>query len=376
MTLPSVEFYRVDTLTGCYNFLSFVETLDQVSSAEKRKPFSILYLDMNHMRTLNDTKGHSYGDSVLRWLGIVLQEECNSPAYRIGGDDFTVVLTDGVHTEYEELLNRIFGRLNKEGEQLGIPAPPATIALIHFDADHDSSINDVMFHLAETIRDVKLNMARTVSIFRARDLIKSTARADEQSPDTINRSWEVLRSIANQSLDRVRFMGRMLDLAQKTSYLDAISGLPNLRAALLKMDKAIQDAAVTKLPFSILLIDGDDFHKYNNISYATGDEVIQKKGVVLSDHLRPGDFVARWRTGDEFIVILPNTPVEGARIVGERFRAAVKEASKGWILPSSITIGIATFPKHGQTVDQLVDKAESVLKKGKSEGKDRVVLAE
>ena len=376
MTLPSTEFYRVDTLTGCYSFLSFVETLDQVSSAEKRKPFSILYLDLNHMKTLNDTKGHSYGDSVLRWLGIVLQEECDSPAYRIGGDDFTVVLTDGVHPEYEELLNRIFGRLNKEGEQLGIPAPPATIALIHFDPDHDSSINDVMFHLAETIRDVKLNMARTIRIFQARDLIKSTAKANEQSPDTINRSWEVLCTIANQALDRVRFMGRMLDLAQKTSYLDAISGLPNLRAALLKMEKAIQDAAVAKLPFSILLTDGDNFRKYNSISYATGDEVIQNTGKVFSEHLRPGDFVARWRTGDEFIVILPNTSSEGARVVGERFRSAIREASKVWILPSSISVGVAMYPKHGRNTNELVDAAESALKRAKDEGKDRLILAE
>ena len=376
MTMPSVEFYRVDPLTGCHNFLSFVETVDRMSSEGERSPFSLLYVDMNYLVMLNETKGHSYGDSVLRWLGIVLQEESHTTAYRIAGDEFAVILTTGTQTEYEELLNQLFARLTKEGEQLGIPAPPATIALIHFDTDHDFSINDAMFHLGETMLDVKLNKNRTISIFQARDLIKATAKAEEQSPDTLNHSWDVLRSIANGSIDRFLAIGRMLDTAQKTSYQDAISGLPNLRAALVRMEKAINDSATSNQPFSILLVDGDNFHKYNDISYATGDEVIRKKGVVLSENLRPGDFVARWRVGDEFIVILPNTFGEGARIVGERFRAAVKEASKGWILPSSITIGIATFSKHGQTVDQLVDTAESVLKKGKSEGKDQVVLAE
>jgi diguanylate cyclase (GGDEF)-like protein len=376
MTLPSVEFYRLDPLTGCHNFLSFVEVLDHLSSPDGKQPFSILYLDMNHLKMLNDTKGHTYGDSAIRWLGIVLQEESHCPVYRIGGDDFTVILTHGIHTEHEELLNRLFTRLNKEGEQLGIPAPPATIALIHFDTHYDMSINDVMFHLGETIRDVKLNKERTISVFQAHHLIKSTAKVEEQSPETIRSSWEILRSIARQSLDRIRFMGRMLDAAQQTSYQDAISGLPNLRAALLKMDKSIQDAAVSKQPFSILLTDGDNFRKYNNISYATGDDVIQKTGAVLSAHLRPGDFVARWRTGDEFIVILPYTPSDGARVVGERFCSAIKEASKAWILPSSISVGVAIYPKHGSNTNELVDMAECALKRAKDEGKDRLILAE
>jgi len=257
-----------------------------------------------------------------------------------------------------------------------IATPPATMALIHFEDKNTFSINDVMFHLWETIYDVKRNIDHTINIYWARNLLKSTQQADGQNIQTLHYSWAVLSYIANHAIGGIVGMGQALDEAQKNSFHDSISGLPNLRAALLKMEKVVNEAATTQQPFSILLIDGDDFHKYNNISYATGDEVIRKKGIVLSENLRPKDFVARWRTGDEFIVILPNTPVEGAKIVGERFRAAVKEASKEWALPSSITVGVATFPKHGQTVDQLVDMAESVLKKGKNEGKDRVVLAE
>ncbi len=372
MIMPTAEFYRLDPLTGCYNFLSFVEALDHLSSMDEKQQFSILYTDMNHLQMLNETKGHAYGDTVIRWLGIVMQEESHSPTYRTGGDDFAVILTDGLHTDYEELLNRIFARLNREGKQLDIPSPPAKIALIHFDTDNDFSINDVMFHLGETIRDVKKNKDGTIKIFWARDLIKSTAKADEQSPDTISRSWEILQSIANQSINRVLLMGRVLDVAQKTSYLDSISGLPNMRAALLKMEKEI----LSKQPFSVFLMDGDELTRYNNISYAVGDDMIQKISAILSGKLRPGDFVARWRSGDEFIAVLPNTTSDGAIVVGERFCSAIREASKAWRFPTSITIGIATFPKHGNTVNALVDKAESALKKGKDEGKDRVVLAD
>ncbi|NOH02044.1 MAG: diguanylate cyclase [Chloroflexi bacterium] len=371
MTTPAPEFYRLDPLTGCYNFLSFVETLDQFSSGDGHQPFSILYLDMNHVAMLNKTKGHAYGDSVIRWLGIALQEESASPTYRIGGDDFAAILTDGSHTDYEELLNRIFGRLNREGAQLGIPSPPARIALIHYGMDRQFSINDVMFHLWEAILNVKRNNASTISIFYARDLIRSTARAEEQRPEGIHHSWEVLQSIANQAINRVVSMGQVLDAAQKTSFLDSISGLPNMRAALYKIEKELS----SKQPFAILLMDGDELTRYNHISYAVGDDMIQKIGAVLSEKLRPGDFIARWRSGDEFIAILPNTTGEGAVIVGERFCAAIREASKAWRFPTSITIGIAIHPRHGETSNSLVDAAESALKKGKDAGKDRAILA-
>lgn len=372
MTMPAAEFYRVDPLTGCNNFLSFVETLDHLSSLEDKRQFSILYTDMNHLESLNKTKGHAHGDSAIRWLGIVLQEECNSPTYRTGGDDFAVILTDGIQADYEELLNRIFARSTREGMQLGIPSPPARIALIHYDAADNFSINDVLFHLWAAIRDVKKNKDGTINIFRARDLIKSTAKADDQNQDNINHSWEVLRSIANQAISRVLSMGRMLDIAQKNSYLDSISGLPNIRAAMTKLEKEI----ASNQPFAILLMDGDELTRYNNISYAVGDDMIQKISATLSEKLRPGDFIARWRSGDEFIAVLPNTTSEGAKTVGERFCSAVREASHAWRFPTSISIGIATYPKHGDNVNILVDAAEKALKKGKDTGKDKVVLAE
>lgn len=376
MTMPSTEFYRLDPLTGCHNFLSFVESLNIISSQENKSPFSILYTDLNFFYSINETKGLSYGDSVLRWLEIVLREESKAPTYRIGGDDFAVVLTDGSHGEHEELLNRIYTRLNKEGKQLDIPSPPARIALIHFDDGNDFSINDVMFHLWETIHDVKEYSNKTINIFWTKDLIKSTMRMDDRIQDNINHTWEVLRYIANNAVNKIIRMGHALDTAQKDSFFDTISGLPNLRVALLQIEKAIKDASATEQTFAILMIDGDNLRRYNSISYVAGDEMIRTMGKVLSEHLRPGDFIARWRTGDELIVILPNTSGDGAKIVGERFCSAIRDASKNWKFPTSISIGIATYPRHGKDVDTLIDVTETANKQAKDDGKDRVVLAE
>lgn len=366
------EFYRLDPLTGSNNFLSFVETLKELATREVKTPFSILYADLNYLKELNATRGHVHGDSAIRWLGIVLQEESEVPTYRIGGDDFVVLLTDGLHADYEDLLKRIFTRLNKEGGQLGLSLPAASIALIHYSDTGHFTFNDVMFQLGETMLDVKRNRQRDVRVYQAGDLIKSTTRASEQNPETLEYSWELLRLIANDALHRLVMMGQVLDVAQKNSYLDSISGLPNLRAANSRLEKAI----TANQPFAILLMDGDNLRLFNSLSYADGDEAIQNMGRILSENLRPGDFLARWRAGDEFIAILPNTSAGGAKAVGERCCLAIRQASQQWKFPTSISVGIAIFPRHGSHINALIDAAEMANKKAKDAGKDQVMLAD
>jgi diguanylate cyclase (GGDEF)-like protein len=370
-TAPT-EFYRLDPLTGCSNFLSFVETISQLSAVVEKQPFSILHADLNHLYMLNTSKGRAHGDSVIHWMEIVLREESNALTYRTGGDEFSIILSAGPTADYEELSNRIFTRLNREGEQLGIPVPAARIALVHYDDDHNYSLNDVMFQLGEAMLDVKTKRDRTIHVYYARNLMRSTKHGEEAGPEQEAHIQDTLRWIANQAIGRIFFMGKMLDTAQRTSYLDAISGLPNMRAALLKLEKEI----ASKQPFAILLMDGDNLTRYNNISYACGDDMIQKISAVLSEKLRPGDFIARWRSGDEFIAILSNTSGEGGKIVAERFCSAIQDASLHWMFPTTITIGIAAYPEHGSDVNALVDVAEKAMKEGKDRGKNRVILAE
>ena len=366
------EFYRLDPLTGCSNFLSFVETLSQFSALVEKQPFSILHADLNHLYMLNASKGRSYGDTVIRWMEIVLREESNAPSYRIGGDEFSLILDAGTTHDHEELASQIYARLNKEGEQLGIPIPAARIALVHYDDLNHYSLQDMMFQLGETRFDVKSKRDRTIHVYHAHDLIKSDPHPEESGSADEAHIREVLRCIAHDTIGHLFFMGRMLDTAQQASYLDAISGLPNMRAALLKMEKEIS----AKQPFAVLLMDGDNIRTYNNVSYACGDDMIRKVSATLSEKLRPGDFIARWRAGDEFIAILPTTSSEGGRVVAERFCSAIKEASLSWMFPVTITIGIAEYPKHAGDVNTLVDVAEKAMKKGKDGGKDQVVLTE
>jgi diguanylate cyclase (GGDEF)-like protein len=145
---------------------------------------------------------------------------------------------------------------------------------------------------------------------------------------------------------------------------------------MLNMEQTLNSSTANQRSFSILMIDGDNIRAYNSVNYAAGDEMIRDMSAVIKEYVRPNDFVARWRTGDEFMVILPDTPADIAQKVGERIRLAVKEASKTWRFPITISIGIASFPTHGENIADLIDKAEAANKRAKDQGKDQVVLVD
>jgi diguanylate cyclase (GGDEF)-like protein len=123
------------------------------------------------------------------------------------------------------------------------------------------------------------------------------------------------------------------------------------------------------------LIDGDDLKRYNEISYSVGDEMIRDLAHTQQSHLRGGDFLARWRMGDEFLLIMPGTPVEGAVVVGERVRSAVELESQTWPLPVTISAGLAAYPGHGESMSDLLVQAEEAKNTAKASGKNQVVIA-
>ncbi|MBI5932777.1 MAG: diguanylate cyclase [Chloroflexi bacterium] len=392
MTSFSSEQLRIDPLTGCKNYLGFLETLANHSLSDVPMEYrsigflekswinetvfsAVFFIDMNDLRNLNQSKGFKYGDSAIHWMGILLQEESNSEVFRIGGDDFIVLLKIATREGHLELAERIIKRMEREAGQLGFPDAAADMALIFLDQS-PTSLDTMLIKMGEAMATVKNHQESHFMAFNAIDFkIQAQTSNTWRSKDNPDVSHEV-RWISKINIYQVLEMGRILDDARQEAFTDAISNLPNMKAALHNLQKSIQNSTANHRPFSVLLIDGDNIRAYNSINYAAGDEMIREMSAVFKNNLRPSDFVARWRSGDEFIVVLPDTSIEGAQIIGERFRLAVKEASKGWSFPTTISIGVASYPIHGDDVIALIDKAEAANKHAKDQGKDRVVLAD
>ncbi len=379
------ELLRVDPLTGCKNYLGFLESLVPADERSRERIgnytinatlFSALFfVDMNDLRILNETKGFAYGDSALRWMGILLREESNSEVYRVGADEFAILLKIETREEHLELIERIHKRMELEAKRLGFPDAAADTTLIFFDQT-PTSLDTILMKMGEAMVKVKNKPNSHFMFFNATDF-----KIHPQSPETwkSNSDSDISYSVRWLSINnvyQVLKMGVILDETQQAAYTDTISGMPNFNAAMRNLEKAIQNSIASSKPFSMMMIDGDNIRAYNSINYAAGDEMIRDMCAVYKENVRPSDFVARWRAGDEFIVILPDTSIEGAKIIGERFRLAVKEASQTWRFPITISIGIATYPMHGDNINSLIDKAETANKHAKDQGKDRVVLAD
>ena len=345
---------RVDTLTGCGNLLSFLETISTRLASFPGSPFSFLLVDLNNFMAFNAAHGHTQGDSVLHWLGIVLRDT-GLPVFRIGGDEFLVLLDSDNTNERDRVAQSVFERLNRESRQFSL-INPASVILIHFQ-EEKLEIGDLWTAISDALFDAKIYGERGF-------LISTYAHAsaiNNYQLHVINMLTERLLSFANR-----------LDATHQIAYLDPITQLPNSIAAEREMKRALQQSQRNNDIFSILFIDGDNLRLYNDISYSAGDDMLRQLAQLLSQNLRPGDFIARWRVGDEFLVLLPATNPSDAYMVAERLRSEVESNSKVWKIPITISLGISTYPTHGTTIKELLLSVEKAAKHSKDHGKNRI----
>jgi diguanylate cyclase (GGDEF)-like protein len=166
---------------------------------------------------------------------------------------------------------------------------------------------------------------------------------------------------------------RMAELAMT----DALTRLPNRR----RMRAMLADERVrftrSGRPFSVVIGDLDSFKKVNDThGHEAGDRVLRAVATTLRAKLRQQDMVARWG-GEEFLFLLPDTNLEGAQQLAEKLRLAVAEQpvdiASARSLPVTMTFGVTAY-RGSQSTDDCVRLADEALYRGKTEGRNRVVL--
>ena len=349
---------RIDVLTGCGNLLAFLETFSAQLTSNQETAFSILLIDLNNFMRFNHQHGQAQGDTVLHWVGIVLQDT-GLPAYRLGNDEFLLSFGEETPEKSEEMARSIFKRLNRESKQFEI-VNPASVILIHFE-EEKLQVADLWIAISDALFDAKVFGDRGFLVNR----YTHASAINNYQLHVINMLTERLLSFANR-----------LDATHQIAYLDPVTHMPNSTAAERELERAIRAAERSQDTFSILFIDGDNLRLYNDISYSAGDNMLKGLSELLSSHLRPGDFIARWRVGDEFLVLLPTSTGNDAFLVAERLRSEVESKSKAWEIAITISIGIANFPSHGSTVEELLAAVEKAAKHSKAHGKNRITVFE
>lgn len=350
-------FFQVDLLTGCNNLVSFSKSLQDNFKNHGLAPASLIVVDIYQLRDINRMKGFEYGDSLLRWMAIAIKDVTNATVYRISGDNFVTILIGDSYESHQKAAHTLFDRLNSEARQLGLELPVARMAVIQFPGGAPLNPSVVWRNINEKLEETSGERPFQIS-----------------DADTSEEDVETLHAITLMA-KRIETLGSTLQYTFKLAYTDPVSKAPNMLAIQRKLDFSLTQAMLEQSPLCLCLIDGDDLKKYNNQNYEAGDDVIRKIGATLTAALRPNDFLGRWRMGDEFIVILPATNTEQAISVAERLRTSIEAASIAWLYPTSISIGIAYYPKHGNTANELLEAAEAALKMSKASGKNCVSVA-
>jgi two-component system cell cycle response regulator len=168
--------------------------------------------------------------------------------------------------------------------------------------------------------------------------------------------------------------------AREKAFIDDVTSLYNARYLLSALDREVNRAARSSSRLSVLFLDLDRFKTVNDrFGHLVGSRILRELGVLLQESVRAIDTVGRYG-GDEFTILLVDTGLDGALSVAERIRQSVADhafgAERGLDLRLTISVGVATFPSHGDSRERLLDLADKAMYLAKALGRDHVCSAD
>jgi len=184
------------------------------------------------------------------------------------------------------------------------------------------------------------------------------------------------------------YIGTMVDITerrqieqelQRQARIDYLTGIANRRYFIDQSELELSRTLRYDKQLSVLMLDIDHFKQVNDThGHRTGDIVLQKLSLICKDALRDVDVLGRLG-GEEFAVLLPETPLERAVEVAERLRDTVARSpiavESGLPLNITVSIGVATLKGKETNIDMLLNLADGALYRAKEGGRNRVVIA-
>ncbi|QUL98833.1 MAG: diguanylate cyclase [Candidatus Fermentithermobacillus carboniphilus] len=336
-----------DPVTGLPNFFSLLSDLPEIV---RNSSGVVMALDIQRLGSINAQFGTETGDQVIVGFAEGLRETIahlgltNARAYRLGGDEFCVVIPgwqEGTDA-FSECLEK---RMRAVSSQGCLPSATFTLATVRF--SHGSKVSDVLVNLWSRLEGSKRRLKRGRS--------------------------EQVQIITQHLVRAIQETVELLKAARKLAYTDDISGLPNHRAAKYVIRECMEKCRERGTPLSLLFVDGDNLRQYNdNLGYTSGNEMIRQLGALLASETSPGDLVSRWLSGDEFMIVLLGSSKEAATSKAKSICRAVQEKTKSWTYPITVSIGIATYPDDARDLESLLRKVEEANARAKKAGKNCV----
>ena len=184
-------------------------------------------------------------------------------------------------------------------------------------------------------------------------------------------------SLASQAVIALE-AARLHRIVSNQALVDGLTGLANRRACEETLNGELARAERFPSPLAVVVADLDDFKDVNDrFGHQAGDVVLREFAALLRENVRDIDLASRWG-GEEFLLVLPGTDLEGASHVAERVRRGLAGrillSVDGEPVPVTASFGVAAYPQE-PTVSALFAAADGALYEAKRLGKNRVALA-
>ncbi|MCY1272193.1 diguanylate cyclase (GGDEF) domain protein [compost metagenome] len=299
-------------------------------------------------------------------------------------DDFRVLVlavTDTGHREFAGYLKQLNQRLAQFLEHLGAAQEGYAESLDSARA-LDQQLREQVSGLQASVQDATdLEHLKQSLEHRLDGLLDTMDRYQQQRSareQEVNQRLQALMARVANMEDEARAFHDNLEAQRQKALQDPLTGLPN-RAAWnerLELEQARQQRYGGDLLLAV--IDIDHFKRINDgFGHLAGDKVLKIIAGELSRRLRKTDFIARFG-GEEFVLLLPSTPVEGGERLLEDLRAAIEACPfhfKGERVSITLSAGLASLVP-GEPGDAVFQRADQALYRAKHQGRNRVVLAQ
>ena len=177
---------------------------------------------------------------------------------------------------------------------------------------------------------------------------------------------------------RAEELRRSAEAASEMSMTDALTGLLNRYGLHRALQRELSEARRYDRPLSCLLIDIDFFKAVNDTyGHAAGDTALRQAARVIADSVRGSDVVCRYG-GEEFLILAPETGLEGARALAEKIRQAFPSrlfGDAGRVFPLTLSAGVAQLAPD-ESGNDMIARADDALYHAKQTGRDRVEAAQ
>ncbi|BAT56632.1 diguanylate cyclase (plasmid) [Nostoc sp. NIES-3756] len=369
------HLFNLDKLTGIANFRKFNDyALKLLTSKEEVELVSLIYLDIDRFKFINDSHGHIVGDQILQEIGQLLQKYSLGAGIvaRTGGDKFAICLRGSIEQgkAFAEFLKTQIQTHKFQLDAMSCIHLTASFGVVSLPGH--SSVEQLWQEINQCIYAAKQKGRNQVVTSEDFDAIADASGQDKLITDFEHRIRVNAERMINEMVLKA---SRLANKYRMEAERDGLTEIFNRRYLDRLLAREIDKAYKYQQRLTILLLDLDHFGEVNRTyGFPTGDQALRTAAQIFQSHIRAGDWVTRYG-GEEFCIVMSNTDLNTGCQIAERIRLALSEeiviAYNGQKFRLTTSIGAVELMEENNLVS-LLQRASDKVRQAKKNGRNQI----